>query len=167
MRGFHGSCGRQDYGKRCAYDRSSWVCMPKDFLDPGNRMVVDQVLSRFVKSGRLRRVGRDLYDRPRFSPVLNQSAPVDLNVVVDTLQRRYRIQITPNGLQAVNQLDAVPARSCKRLTVCAARFFSRRNRIRQSTAIAFQIDQGRAQKIVRQRTRAGILTMTLPVLQIS
>lgn len=78
--------------------------MPKNFLDSGSRVVVDQVLSRLVKSGRLRRVGRDLYDRPRFSPVLNQSAPVDLNVVVDTLQRRYRIQIMPNGLQSANQL---------------------------------------------------------------
>lgn len=101
--------------KVCAYDRGSWVCMPKDFLDLGSRAAVDQALSRLVKSGRLRRVGRGLYDRPRFSPVLNQLAPVDLNVVVDTLKRRYRIQIMPNGLQAANQLGlttAVPAKAC-------------------------------------------------------
>lgn len=87
-----------------AYDRGSWVCMPKDFLDLGSRAAVDQALSRLVQSGRLRRVGRGLYDRPRFSPVLNQSAPVNLNVAVDALKRRYRIQIMPNGLQAANQL---------------------------------------------------------------
>lgn len=46
-----------------------WVCTPRDFLDIGSREAVDQALSRLVKAGRLRRVGRGLYDKPRMSGV--------------------------------------------------------------------------------------------------
>ena len=56
-----------------------WVSTPRDFLDIGSREAVDQALSRLVKAGRLRRVGRGLYDEPRMSGVLKQPAPVDLD----------------------------------------------------------------------------------------
>ncbi|MCY4052533.1 MAG: DUF6088 family protein, partial [Hyphomicrobiales bacterium] len=50
--------------------RGKWVCTPKDFLDLGNRSSVDKALSRLVKNGDLRRVGRGFYDMPRFSKIL-------------------------------------------------------------------------------------------------
>ena len=46
---------------------TGWVCTPKDFVDLGSRQAVDQALSRLVKAGKLRRVSRGLYDKPRFS----------------------------------------------------------------------------------------------------
>ncbi len=90
-----------------------WVCSPKDFLDLGSRHAVDQALSRLVKSGRLRRVGHGLYDKPRFSNVLRRPAPVDLNAAIAALVRRDGIRIMPDGLVAANQLgltNAVPAK---------------------------------------------------------
>ena len=51
-----------------------WVCTPRDFLDIGSREAVDQALSRLVKAGRLRRVGRGLYHELRISAVLKRPA---------------------------------------------------------------------------------------------
>ena len=93
----------------------SWVCTPRDFLDIGSREAVDQALSRLVKTGRLRRVGRGLYDKPRMSGVLKQPAPVDLDAAIAAIARRDGIQLMPDGMVAANQLgltNAVPARPC-------------------------------------------------------
>ena len=90
-----------------------WVCTPRDFLDIGNREAVDQALSRLVKAGRLRRVGRGLYDKPRMSDLLKRPAPVDLDAAISAIARRDGIQIMPDGMVAANQLgltSAVPAR---------------------------------------------------------
>ena len=92
-----------------------WVCTPRDFLDIGSREAVDQALSRLVKAGRLRRVGRGLYDEPRISGVLKRPAPVDLDVAIAALARRDGIDIMPDGMVAANQLgltNAVPAKPC-------------------------------------------------------
>ena len=92
-----------------------WVCTPRDFLDIGSREAVDQALSRLVKAGRLRRVGRGLYDNPRISGVLKRPAPVDLDAAIAAITRRDGIQIMPDGMAAANQLgltNAVPAKPC-------------------------------------------------------
>ena len=92
-----------------------WVCTPRDFLDIGSREAVDQALSRLVKAGRLRRVGRGLYDEPRMSGVLKRSAPVDFDAAITAIARKDGIQVMPDGMVAANQLgltNAVPARPC-------------------------------------------------------
>ena len=92
-----------------------WVCTPRDFLDIGSREAVDQALSRFVKAGRLRRVGRGLYDEPRMSGVLKRPAPVDLDAAIAAIARRDGIHVMPDGMAAANQLgltNAVPTRPC-------------------------------------------------------
>ena len=97
-----------------AHQVGRWVCSPTDFLDLGSRGAVDQALLRLVKAGRLRRVGRGLYDMPRFSNVLQRAAPVDLDAAIAALSRRDGIRIMPDGLVAANQLgltNAVPAKA--------------------------------------------------------
>ena len=97
-----------------AHSSGKWVSTPKDFVDLGSRESVDQALSRLVKSEHLRRVGRGLYDRPRFSSVLNRPAPADIDVAVAALARRDGVRIMPDGLQSANQLgitNAVPAKA--------------------------------------------------------
>ena len=96
------------------YGRGKWVSTPKDFLDLGSRVAVDQALHRLVKAGRLRRVGHGLYDMPRISEVLKRPAPVDLDAAVAALARRDGVRIMPDGLTAANQLgltNAVPAKA--------------------------------------------------------
>ena len=96
------------------HDSEGWVCTPKDFLDLGSREAVDQAMSRLAKAGRLRRVGHGLYDAPRFSNVLNRSAPVHLDAAIAALARRDGVRIMPDGLVAANRLgltNAVPAKA--------------------------------------------------------
>lgn len=96
------------------HGRGNWVCVPKDFLDLGTRAGVDQALSRLVKRGQLRRIGRGLYDWPRMSTVLKRFAPADLSLTVDAIARRDVIRVMPSGLAAANGLgltNAVPARA--------------------------------------------------------
>lgn len=79
----------------------------------GSRAAVDQGLTRLVKDGVLRRVGRGLYDWPRHSDVLDGPAPTNLNAVVDALKRRFDIDVVPSNLAAANAMGlthAVPTR---------------------------------------------------------
>jgi hypothetical protein len=96
------------------HGRGKWVCSPKDFLDLGLRAAVDQALSRLVRKGLLRRIGRGLYDLPRLSGILNRPAPASVDTVVNAVTRRDQIQIMPDGIVAANQLgltNAVPAKN--------------------------------------------------------
>ena len=98
-----------------AHSSGKWVSTPKDFVDLGSREAVDQALTRLVKAGHLRRVGHGLYDRPRFSSLLNRHAPADIEVAVAALARRDGVRIMPDGLLSANQLgitNAVPAKAC-------------------------------------------------------
>lgn len=91
-----------------------WVCTPKDFLDLGNRPAVDQALSRLVKSGRLRRAGRGLYDVPRYSALMGRVVPADLLSAVEAVIRRDGLKALPGGMAAANSLGlttAVPAKA--------------------------------------------------------
>ena len=97
------------------HSSGKWVSTPKDFVDLGSREAVDQALTRLVKAGHLRRVGHGLYDRPRFSSLLNRPAPADIDVAVAALARRDGVRIMPDGLLSANQLgitNAVPAKAC-------------------------------------------------------
>lgn len=98
-----------------AHSSGKWVSTPKDFVGLGSREAVDQALTRLVKAGHLRRVGHGLYDRPRFSSLLNRPAPADIEVAVAALARRDGVRIMPDGLLSANQLgitNAVPAKAC-------------------------------------------------------
>ena len=97
-----------------AHRHGAWVSTPRDFLDLGSRQAVDQALSRLVRSGRLRRAGRGLYDLPRVSPVLGKPAPTDIDAAVAALARRDGIRCMPDGATAAHRLGlthAVPAKS--------------------------------------------------------
>ena len=90
-----------------------WVCTPKDFLDLGSRPAVDQALSRLVKSGRLRRAARGLYDIPRYSELMGRVVPADLFSAIDAVIRRDGLKVLPGGMAAANSLGlttAVPAK---------------------------------------------------------
>jgi hypothetical protein len=96
------------------HGRGKWVCTPKDFLDLGSRAAVDRALSRLVKNGWLRRIGRGLYDLPRQSGIMNRHASPNMDAAVDALARRDKVKVMPDGIVAANQLgltNAVPAKT--------------------------------------------------------
>jgi hypothetical protein len=90
------------------------VFTPTDFLALGKRAAIDQALSRMTKAGRLRRVGRGLYDRPRVSPILGEPLSPNLEKAAKAIGRRSGLRIMPSVAAAANLLGfttQVPART--------------------------------------------------------
>ena len=91
--------------------KPGWVFTPKDFLDVGSRAAVDQVLSRVVKQGMVRRLDRGVYDYPKQHPKLGTLSPD-----YDDLARALAggDLVFPSGAVAANTLGLstqVPAKS--------------------------------------------------------
>lgn len=89
------------------------VFTPSDFLDLAARATVDQALSRLVKSGRLRRLARGLYDFPKVHPKLGPLSPA-ADDVARALARETGSQAQIAGAHAANALGLstqVPAKS--------------------------------------------------------
>lgn len=98
--------------RRIVDGRRGWVFTPRDFLDLGSRASVDQVLSRLVRQGKVRRLDRGLYDYPRMHDVLGVLAP-DSDGIARALAAQRGNVIFPSGAVAANLLGLstqVPAR---------------------------------------------------------
>lgn len=88
------------------------VFTPTDFLDVAARAAVDQALSRLVKSGKLRRLARGLYDYPKVHPKLGALSPAP-DDVARALARETGSQAQIAGAHAANALGLsmqVPAK---------------------------------------------------------
>lgn len=91
---------------------SGAVATSAEFLDLGNRAAVDQALSRLVRRGELRRVGRGVYGYPERSHLIGELAPRP-EQVAQALARRGCQRLLVSGAYAANLLglsDQVPAR---------------------------------------------------------
>ncbi len=90
--------------------KPGWVFTPRDFLDVGSRAAVDQVLSRLVKKGMVRRLDRGIYDYPKQSTLLGTLSPNP-----DNIARAMAAgdDVFPSGAMAANLLGLstqVPAK---------------------------------------------------------
>jgi len=86
---------------------------PKDFLDLGNRGMVDVTLSQLVSSGLIRRLARGIYDYPKHSYPLGLTLSPDIDEFARAIARRFRWRIIPTGAWAANALGLstqVPAK---------------------------------------------------------
>ena len=92
-----------------AHGKGRWVGTPKDFLGLGSRAAVDTALSRLARTGRLRRVGRGLYDLPHFNTALQEFNVADLNATVKAIARRDGIRVMGSDIQAAHGLGLTPA----------------------------------------------------------
>lgn len=79
------------------------VFTPSDFLDLASRSAIDQALSRLVKSGKLRRLVRGLYDFPKVHPKLGPLLPAP-DDVAQALARESGSRVQISGARAANQL---------------------------------------------------------------
>jgi len=89
------------------------VFTPADFLDLGKRAAVDQVLSRSVRGGTIRKLARGLYYCPRLHSRLGALVPT-VEAVAKALQGRDASRLQPSGAHAANMLglsDQVPVRA--------------------------------------------------------
>lgn len=89
------------------------VYTPSDFLDVATRWAVDQALSRLVKTGKLRRLARGLYDYPKIHSQLGLLSPAP-DDVAHALARETGSQVQIAGARAANALGLttqIPAKS--------------------------------------------------------
>ncbi|MBI3438510.1 MAG: hypothetical protein HY054_07655 [Proteobacteria bacterium] len=91
------------------YGRGDKIFTPPDFVDFGSRAAVDQALSRLVRDGDLRRLGRGLYDWPRHSKLLGRTAPAAPDDVAAAVGRRAGAATAPDNLAAANALGLTTA----------------------------------------------------------
>lgn len=79
--------------------KPGWVFTPRDFLDVGSRAAVDQVLSRLVKQGMVRRLDRGIYHYPKQSKLLGALSPTPDNIARALAPGD---KIFPSGAMAAN-----------------------------------------------------------------
>jgi hypothetical protein len=91
------------------------VFTTRDILNsaPGaTRELVDQVLSRMVRSGELQRVSRGLFSQPNVHPQLGDLSP-DTRDITAAVERSVGVPVIPSGAFALNALHLstqVPAK---------------------------------------------------------
>lgn len=86
------------------------VFTPALFAGLGGRAAVDKALQRLVAGGKLRRLSRGRYDKPRQDPLLGTLWP-SVDAVVAALTGKDKLRLQPTGAYAAKGLsDPVPAR---------------------------------------------------------
>ncbi len=78
------------------------VYVNKDFLDLGSRAAIDQALSRMVKEGIIRRIGRGLFDYPRSNANLGIVLSPDIDDVAQAVARKRGSFVQPSGAVVAN-----------------------------------------------------------------
>ncbi len=80
---------------------------------PGaSRDLVDQVVSRMVRSGELQRISRGLFSRPKMHPELGPLSPYTEDIAA-AVERSIGMPVVPSGALALNALhlsEQVPAK---------------------------------------------------------
>jgi hypothetical protein len=99
--------------KRIQAKKPGWVFTPSHFHDLGTRTAVAATLKRLKAAGKIRQLGRGLYDVPRENKLLGTLWPTP-EAVQEAIQTRSGIRLQPAGAYAANLLglsDQVPAKA--------------------------------------------------------
>ena len=80
------------------------VFVTSDFADIAPSSAINMSLSRLEASGSIRRILRGIYDKPRFSKLLNEPVAPDPSKVAYAIARKNRWSIIPMGDTALNIL---------------------------------------------------------------
>ena len=75
-----------------------------DFTDLAEYETARKTIARLEKKGALRRVLRGVYDKPRFSLLLQEYAAPNPDQIAHAIARNYNWTISPSGNTALNQL---------------------------------------------------------------
>lgn len=82
-----------------------WCFFQKDFMELASRDALDQAFSRLVRSGQLRRVGRGIYDIPRYSELLKTTLSPVPDQIAKAVARKHGWRIQPAEAAAANLLN--------------------------------------------------------------
>lgn len=104
---------REQIERRITDSGRGYVFTRKDFQDMASSGSVGQILSRMVKDGMIRRIGRGIFDFPNTNPALGGQLSPDIDQAANALARKFRWSILPYGNLAANRLglsQQVPAK---------------------------------------------------------
>lgn len=82
-----------------------WCFCQKDFMDLASRDALDKAFSRLVADGKIRRIGRGLYDIPRYSEMLKMTLSPSAYQIAKVIARKHGWRILPTGAHAANMLN--------------------------------------------------------------
>lgn len=124
-------------------------------VDPG---ALRYTLNRLVRDGRLLRVARGLYCRPRLTPAGVALLP-DQDSVIDAVIRHYHLEAMPMGLSAAWRLGLIPERPDPyQLAVTRGQYILRYN------GWEVQFLPGRSMPFAYQTELAALLLTALPAI---
>lgn len=98
--------------RRVAAKGRGWAFTPHDLADLGDPRSIGMALTRLLGDGKIRRIGRGLYDRPHRHPLLGQVG-AGTDAIVQAVARKRNLRLLPSPPLAANQLGLttqVPAR---------------------------------------------------------
>lgn len=90
--------------QRIAGMKDGTVFIPSDFADIANAAAVLMALSRLESMHTIRRIMRGVYDKPRYSQLLNEFVSPHPAEVANAIARKYHWTITPTEDTALNLL---------------------------------------------------------------
>ena len=80
------------------------VFVAPDFADIADTATIRQGLKRLYQSGIIRRIIRGIYEKPKYSKLLDEYVAADPDAVAKALARCYHWTIAPGGNTALNLL---------------------------------------------------------------
>lgn len=104
---------REQIERRITDAGQGYVFTRKDFQDIASTGSIGQILSRMVKDGIIRQIGRGIFDFPNTNPALGGRLSPDIDQAARAIARKFRWSILPYGNLAANRLglsQQVPAK---------------------------------------------------------
>jgi len=80
------------------------VFFTSDFLDIATLSTIRKCLGRQVSTGTIRRIFDGVYEKPKYSKLLNSYIPADPDKVAHAIAKKYHWTISPCGDVALNKL---------------------------------------------------------------
>ena len=87
---------------KCAADGTVFVS--SDFADIADAETIRRNLNRLTQAGTLRRILKGVFEKPKYSTLLDEYVAVDPDAVAKALARSYHWTIAPCGNSALNLL---------------------------------------------------------------
>ena len=94
----------QEIRKRILTAEDGTLFIASDFADIADTGTVRSALYRLVQNGNLRRILNGIFEKPKFSKLLNEYVAADPDAVAKALARSYHWTIAPCGNTALNLL---------------------------------------------------------------
>ncbi len=88
-----------------SFPPGAWVGTTRDFEGLCDLRALQDIFARLIGTGQLRRIGRDLYDRPYFSFFLGADVAPDFNLVLRAMERRDCMRLFQPGEICANALS--------------------------------------------------------------